>query len=150
MRKPHLWSYYPLHWGLLALLFGFVMLIGQANTAFAAAGTHTLFAHERLQPGQFLVSANGQFRMQMQEDGNLVLYHNGVALWSSQTSGRPGAWLGNQGDGNLVLYHNGVAIWASGTPGHGLSNLIIQDDGNLVLYKAGEWLPGYPVATQAS
>ncbi len=137
MRMLHRRSYYPLHRGVLALLFGLAMLIGQANTASAAAGTNTLFAHERLQPGQFLASANGQFRVHMQEDGNLVLYQNGVALWSSQTHGRSGAWLGNQGDGNLVLYHNGVAIWNSGTPGHGPSNLIMQDDGNLVLYKAG-------------
>jgi len=128
--------------GLLALVMGFALLcsaaIVPARPALAAAGTNTLFADERLYPGQFLASANGQFRVYMQDDGNLVLYDAvGVALWASLTHGKPGAWLINQGDGNLVLYHNGVAVWHSGTHGHGPSNLIMQDDGNLVLYKAG-------------
>jgi hypothetical protein len=53
----------------------------------------------------------------MQDDGNLVLYKSGVALWNSQTEGQN---CGNnrceaifQTDGNFVVYNAGTAIWAA-------------------------------------
>ncbi len=52
----------------------------------------------------------------MQGDGNLVLYSNGVATWSSRTHGNPGASATIQDDGNLVVYSSaGRALWASRT-----------------------------------
>lgn len=39
----------------------------------------------------------------MQGDGNLVLYKNNVAVWSSQTNGHPGAFLRLDENGSLVL-----------------------------------------------
>ena len=54
----------------------------------------------------------------MQTDGNLVIYCNGQATWSSGTGGHPssyGYWLHLQSDGNLVIYSNyGQAEWATG------------------------------------
>jgi hypothetical protein len=41
-----------------------------------------------------------------------------------------------ESDGNLVLYANGAAIWSTGAAGTNGSHLDLQDDGNLVLYKA--------------
>ena len=35
--------------------------------------------------------------------------------WASNTSGRSGTWLNVQNDGNLVLYRNNIAQWASNT-----------------------------------
>ena len=40
-----------------------------------------------------------------------------------------------QGDGNLVLYRNrdGRSLWASLTAGHRIRSCVMQDDGNLVV-----------------
>ncbi|GAA1953389.1 trypsin-like serine protease [Kitasatospora viridis] len=80
--------------------------------------------------------------LEMQPDGNLVLYRksDGVPLWSSKTSGNPGAWLAMQADGNVVVYRAGAsggtgALWASGTFWSPGAYLKLQDDGNLVVYK---------------
>ncbi len=97
----------------------------------------------------------------MQGDGNLVLYSNGKATFSSRTNGMPGATAVLQDDRNLVVYYQGRAVWASGTamtnassfydtaqnyeagylePGWFLQSanrrckLVMQGDGNLVLY----------------
>ncbi len=125
------------HW-LLAFLVGFAMLFStglHTTPASAAAGSNILFTHERLQPGERLVSDGGRYHLVMQSDGNLVIYANDTPIWATNTAGRPGAWLGMQGDGNLVMYHNGVAVWDSATAGSGVW-LVMQADGNLVLYTA--------------
>jgi len=102
----------------------------------AAAGTNTLFAGEQLLKATALVSANGQYSLEMQTDGNLVIYGPGhVALWNTGTRGGDN-FFRNQTDGNLVVYSGaGVAQWESRTSGRGASSLVMQDDGNLVLYK---------------
>jgi hypothetical protein len=53
----------------------------------------------------------------MQEDGNVVLYGaDGHAYWSTNTWGKPGAYLVLQEDGNLVVYSaTNAALWASNT-----------------------------------
>lgn len=88
-----------------------------------------------LYPGQELSTANRQDQLIFQPDGNLVLYTNGTAVWSSSTYHENSAELIMQGDGNLVIYNaNGTAIWWSGTAGQGSSQLVIQSDDNLVMY----------------
>ncbi len=113
------------------------MLFGtglHTTPASAAAGSNILFTHERLQPGEKLVSDGGRYHLVMQGDGNLVIFANGTPIWATGTNGRSGAWLGMQGDGNLVMYHNGVAVWATGTNPNSDVRLVMQTDGNLVLY----------------
>ncbi len=75
----------------------------------------------------------------MQADGNLVLYVNGRAAWSTKTYRNPGAWTAVQTDGNLVVYRaDGRAIWSTRTYRAGGGQLLVQVDGNVVLYgKAG-------------
>ena len=81
----------------------------------------------------------------MQKDGNLVMYRkrDGKAVWSSGTSGHPGAYAVMQPDGNFVVYRKGsganpdVALWSSGTWGHPGAYAIMQDDGNFVVYRKG-------------
>jgi hypothetical protein len=73
-------------------------------------------------PGNYLWSrnvANGQI-LWMQDDGNLVLRNAaGDALWASNTSGHPGAYLALQNDGNVVIYDAGNSpLWATNTGGH--------------------------------
>ena len=55
-------------------------------------------------------------KLLMQQDGNLVLYHNGKARWSTGTNGHPGAYFVIQNDGNAVVYskHN-KALWSTNT-----------------------------------
>ena len=116
--------------------------VAVASPAQAGHGTRTLVAGERLTGGQYLLSSNGQFRLAMQTDGNLVLYPtNGSYLWQSDTDGNPGTWLDMQTDGNLVLYRaDGRFIWQSDTDGNPGAALALQDDGNLVVYRSGQVL----------
>jgi len=102
---------------------------------FDASGANMLGVNQALNIGQFITSADGRYRLFMQDDGNLVLYSINRALWSSGTAGRPAVKVIMQGDGNLVLYDaQNKAYWASGTAGRGVSSLIMQSDGNLVIY----------------
>jgi Peptidase family M23 len=96
----------------------------------AVGGTSYLWTNEGLG------SCDGRFTLVQQDDGNLVLYQNGVAaLWSTETHGYSGAFTAFQDDGNLVVYSSGgSALWSSGTQGHPDAVLVVQDDGNLVIY----------------
>lgn len=87
-------------------------------------------------PGGSLNSADGQFQLQLQLDGNLVQYFNGKPLWDSNTSGNQNIWdVVMQTDGNLVIYNiHGNPIWESKTDGHVGATLSVQDDGNVVIY----------------
>ena len=94
-------------------------------------------------------------RAAMQGDGNLVVYDGPTPRWSSNTADFGGAVLQVQDDGNAVIYHNnrGIWTWGSGyigdrlnagavlTPGAYLKSadhrfmLVMQaSDGNLVEY----------------
>jgi len=59
-----------------------------------------------------------------------------VAIWSSATNGKNGVRLNMQSDGNLVLYTAAnKAVWASGTTASGITpKLVINDNGTLQLY----------------
>jgi len=71
-----------------------------------------------LMPGDSLFSPNGQFRLVMQPQGNLVLYRGTTALWATPliTLQYPGSVFKVQQDGNLALFVNGATlVWSSGT-----------------------------------
>ena len=96
----------------------------------------TLASGASLAPGQARVSADGQFHLEFQGDGNLVLYRGSTALWASRTGGPTGN-LAMQGDGNLVIYDaSGRPLWATDTAGNPGAHLVVQTDGNVVLYSA--------------
>lgn len=89
-----------------------------------------------LNPGTAVRSPGGRYTFVYQDDGNLVLYDGGHALWASGTNGRPDGVCIMQGDGNLVIYlRGGRPVWASGTNGHPGSHLVVQDDRNVVIYQ---------------
>lgn len=75
------------------------------------------------------------YNLIQQSDGNLVLRHDGRAIWSTGTAGNPGARFVLQSDGNLVVRSKaGKALWNSGTAKAGSPTyLTLQDDGNVVL-----------------
>ena len=90
-----------------------------------------------LSTGQSLSSANGQYELTMQQDGNLVLYKNApfqVALWSSETQGNSGSSATMQADGNFVVYDNaGNPLWDAGTYGNPGATIQVQDNGQLAI-----------------
>jgi hypothetical protein len=98
----------------------------------------TLTANHELTTGQSLTSCNGDYTLDMQGDGNLVLYNNsGTALWASNTSGSAADEAIMQGDGNFVLYtSSGTAVWSSDTQGNDGADLVVQNDGNVVIYSS--------------
>lgn len=91
---------------------------------------------QQLNVGDELMARNGKVTLNMQSDGNLVIYDtdNGSALWSSQTAGKPANHAPMQWDGNFVLYGPSGAYWSTGTWNHPGADVVLQDDGNLVVY----------------
>lgn len=95
----------------------------------------TLKSGAGLAAGQALVSKNGKYSLDLQGDGNLVIYRRAdmLPIWATGTAA--GSILAMQGDGNLVLYADGgVPTWASDTftPG---SWATITDQGELRVVK---------------
>src|SRR4051812_31579600 len=80
--------------------------------ALSGTGTASLGPGQMLTQGQYLRSDDGKYILIMQSDGNLVEYTTAAkwgtnrlrVLWSSSTSGHPGAYVVNQTDGHLVMY----------------------------------------------
>ena len=95
-----------------------------------------LAPNEALYVNQSIQSKDGRFRLTYQDDGNLVLYQNGKALWSSKTPGAPPGCTAMQSDGNLVVYNQTKQpLWSSQTPTNPGAGLIVQNDGNVVIYR---------------
>lgn len=87
--------------------------------------------------GQSLVSPNGRFSLDMQSDGNLVLYGAGLVLWDSGTAGDAPDYATMQGDGNFVIYKANKPVWSSGTDELVKNQpfvLNVQNDGNVVIH----------------
>lgn len=107
-----------------------------ARVAAAVTIGDTLAPGSALRADEQLVSANGQYRLVMQTDGNVVLYSaSGGVEWTTGTRGS-GNLFTLQNDGNIVVYSEaGAALWASGSAGRGQPDrLVLQNDGNLVSY----------------
>jgi hypothetical protein len=100
-----------------------------------------LEVEQRMPVGDSLQSVNQNFSLQLQTDGNLVLYEEGGgAIWSTNTNGKHAEYLVLQVDGNLVLYgENGSVLWSSETAGQigGKYHFQLNDDGNLVITNNG-------------
>ncbi|HEX3947722.1 MAG TPA: hypothetical protein VHW47_08445, partial [Acidimicrobiales bacterium] len=99
---------------------------------------------------QGIWSSSGNFQLEMQGDGNLVLYFQTVpggmvmAVWSTASETHPGAYAVVQNDGNFVVYGptGQQVLWSSGSTGVPNPVLQVQDDGNVVLYgqnQAGQY-----------
>jgi hypothetical protein len=128
--------------------------VNHAEHARSLLAPDTLNQGYALARGYGLESPSGRFHLDMQHDGNLVLYRrdDNKPIWHSNTWysfwGSPGgenAIL--QNDGNFVVYsYEGSALWASNTNGLGENYLRVQDDGNMVIYTKGsnavQWASG--------
>jgi hypothetical protein len=106
--------------------------------------------HDHLLRGEKIVSTNNQYELEMQLDGNLVLFQispiSRKALWSTYTGGLNTYQAKIQTDGHLVVYGaDNHVYWASShyRPGTNTSYfLIMQDDGNLVIYPDSNMVEG--------
>jgi hypothetical protein len=95
---------------------------------------------QKLSTNQQLRSANGNNRLTLQADGNLVVNRvdTGQVLWGSATQGKPMSQVVMQDDGNFVGRDNsGSTVYFStktyGFPG---AQVVLRDDGNLVIVDA--------------
>jgi subtilisin family serine protease len=90
----------------------------------------TLHAGDSLRPG------NGQYTLDMQPDGNFVLYNlSRQPLWHTHTDKNPGSYVTFQPDGNVVLYRSdNVPLWYLNTHGTASAVFVVQNDSNIVLY----------------
>ncbi|HSX53106.1 MAG TPA: NBR1-Ig-like domain-containing protein [Patescibacteria group bacterium] len=91
---------------------------------------------EVLHPSEFLLSPDGQSTLNVQDDGNLVLYSDFKSTWNTVTFGKAIDRLEMGIDGNLVLYFKNGTTWSTNTQGNPGAYLKLQTDGNLVLYDA--------------
>jgi L,D-peptidoglycan transpeptidase YkuD (ErfK/YbiS/YcfS/YnhG family) len=135
---------------LVGLVTGILIAAGLLGVlpARAAVLGDTLAAGQQLAGGDGVASASGAYSLDVQADGNAVVYAaDRRVLWSSGTYANPGARLVLQADGNAVVYSTaGRALWNSGTWGNPGSRLLLQDDGNLVLYRSNgtaAWFTGW-------
>ncbi|KQS73440.1 hypothetical protein ASG41_01950 [Modestobacter sp. Leaf380] len=98
----------------------------------------TLKTGQQLFSGQYLVSANGQSRLTMQADGNVVASGTGGRiLWASYVYS-PGARLILQPDGNVVEYSAaGQVLWHSNTWNNPNAVLTVRADGASAVTDAG-------------
>lgn len=113
--------------------------LATASVTLQVVVQNSLAAGAQMLPGESLTSANRQFRLLYQLDGNLVLYDDSshVAVWSSVTSGMAAGRVSMQPDGNLVVYDAaGQFHWATSTSGSTGARMMLQNDGNMVIYDA--------------
>merc|ERR1712224_51226 len=114
-----------------------------------------------------LESENGEYRLTMQGDGNLVLYRGGDPLWASGTDGEYGAHCVFQKDGHFLVYrcdpdgrvstNPDDCVWKTDIYGdegtfHG-GWCCMQNDGNFVQYdRSGRplWSLAPTVASRAT
>lgn len=88
-----------------------------------------------LNPGDSVTSPNGQFRLVLQGDGNLVEYGIGNAvLWASGTSNKPGAIvkIGKNRAVDLLLGGKRVTRWSSAGTKQSTS-FVLRGDGTMAL-----------------
>jgi hypothetical protein len=119
----------------------------EPSTQTTKGGCGKLTAGQSLVAGQTLTACGGQYTLDAQTDGNVVLYNSaGKALWYTETNGTTIGTMGHttamQGDGNLVVYNtSGSPLWAAFTQNNPGAYVKLQDDGNLVVYASGgDWL----------
>jgi hypothetical protein len=117
--------------------FGFGYTIDVVNPATSNGQQTVLASGASLSAGQHMLSPDTQSTLNMQTDGNVVLYGDHRALWANGIMDNRATRLIMQSDGNLVEYNGDTPLWASGTAGNPGAYLALQWDGNLVLYTAG-------------
>lgn len=121
----------------LQSFFGSVCLIAGIGATANLFAADTLVVNQSMTPNQHLTSANGNYRLVFQSDGNLVLQRQSdlAQLWTSNTAHRNGKKLVLGADGNLTLQGHGRSpAWTSNTHGSRVNRLTLHNDGTLAMY----------------
>jgi hypothetical protein len=94
---------------------------------------HGMQPGDDLEPGWSLYPHGSEYRLEMQTDGNLVIENDSAkAIWSSGTSGNPGAYATMQTDGNFVVYSTKhKALWSTKTSSNPGATLAFASTGDL-------------------
>jgi murein DD-endopeptidase len=101
-----------------------------SSPADAATTAGSVKAGTWLNAGDAVTSPNGQFRLVMQGDGNLVEYGiGGAVLWASGTANWPGASTVVNTDGVVTIQRKGQLIARYGTGGRVGKQLQVGADG---------------------
>ena len=118
---------------------------GTVHGAPVPAGLTELQAGESLTPGNSIASPNGQYRLTMQSDGNVVEYDGASVVWASGTN-PAGAIALMQNDGNFVINNStGNPLWASDTSGNPGAYVVLGNAGQFGVRSASGgtlWAPG--------
>ena len=91
---------------------------------------------EQLKENQKIISANGQYSLVQQADGNLVIYNaSQEVVWASGMNGQNVARCVMQPNGDLVQHPGGydLSMWSTQTRGNNGAYAQLQDDGILVI-----------------
>lgn len=118
-------------------LLGSLCLVAGLSAATSVLAADTLIVNQYMKPSQHLTSANGEYRLTFQSDGNLVLQRQSdlVQIWTSNTANQNGNRLVLGPDGNLSVRGWGRSpAWESGTRNNRVSRMTLQNDGNLVMF----------------
>lgn len=116
----------------MARHFAFLLCLDTLAHAYECdgAGDDCLDNGDELDAGQQLMSNDGRIHLDMQADGDLVLWQTySGALWTAGTSG-VGNYLAVEEDGTMVIYtKDGGVAWTSDTGGQGCNHLQLLQDG---------------------
>lgn len=128
----------------MILLFTFAAsqsLAAESTVDEEFAPNNELFVGEKIFEEGYLESANENYRLTLNKDGNLVLqsWPKEKNIWASHTSGAGGEYLVLEDDGNLVMYtKKDKTVWESDTSGSGADKLMLHNTGELALYFGSE------------
>lgn len=124
------------------------------GTLIAESISKTDYARVYPYPYRDYKSPNKRFKLQFQQDGNLVVYpyceslfENGAWYWNTRTSNTPKGNCYLQPDGNLVIYNQAGnhAVWNSSTCSksserlNGIKRLYLNNLGQLVITFKKNW-----------
>lgn len=114
---------------------GIAMVPAARAKASTPPATSVLPIGAALESGQSLVSREHHYRLIMQRDGDLALYHGGIRVWSAGTEGHLGAYVRLAADGLLAVHAGRSLLWE--TPAYASHDsaryLVLKDNGNVVL-----------------
>lgn len=105
----------------------------------------TLASGDTLAAGSTLVTRDGEFRLAMQANGDLVVrLGSSVALWRTGTAGHAGAHLTVLADGDVEVVAHGTVVFTTRTQGHPGARLVLEGDGQLAVVRGGTvlWTDG--------
>ena len=120
------------------------LVFSRASSVLENSQSNTRSFNSILKTGDYLQSKNGILKLQLNSNGNLVLYCKDKEIWSTNTSDNSVECLYFGKNRTLSLRKKGnISIWEAEFLGidSDPKDLTLQDDGNLVVYgECGEIL----------